>query len=344
MPADDSLLFIDTNKYLDLYRTKYGKKLLPTLGQLIDDIFITQQIVDEVFRNKLSETVAFLGKCDIPRADDFYHPLWEGMGDAKEIEDKCRQWQSALKKVQDDAIDKVSRSEDDVSVALEPLFAKARSATGGEMQKARDRKERGNPPGKKKDAIGDELNWEQLLAAFRGKRGRKRLWIISRDGDYTVEYKGRFILNCFLFEELRSARVEVFAFKDTMTAIEHFIKETGVTGSKLPVKKDAQKIKDEENRLMITSAVERAAAERIDRELQRVEDTIGILEADLNNAGTLNEDMQKVLNQTQSRIADMQTFLYDKYRSHRLPWGQWTDKVSALSERIDLIRYELQPE
>ena len=34
MLTEDALLFIDSNKYLDLYRTDKGKKLLAPLGEL----------------------------------------------------------------------------------------------------------------------------------------------------------------------------------------------------------------------------------------------------------------------------------------------------------------------
>jgi hypothetical protein len=47
------LLFIDANKYLDLYRTMTGKKLLDPLGEQAAHIFVTQQVVEEVQRNKV---------------------------------------------------------------------------------------------------------------------------------------------------------------------------------------------------------------------------------------------------------------------------------------------------
>ena len=52
----ESLLFIDANKYLDLYRTKTGKLILAALSQQADHIFVTQKVVDEVRRNKIKET------------------------------------------------------------------------------------------------------------------------------------------------------------------------------------------------------------------------------------------------------------------------------------------------
>jgi hypothetical protein len=38
MSADDALLFIDANKYLDLYRTDKSKKLLAPLGEQVDSV------------------------------------------------------------------------------------------------------------------------------------------------------------------------------------------------------------------------------------------------------------------------------------------------------------------
>jgi hypothetical protein len=54
-----------------------------------------------------------------------------------------------------DALSKISRSADDVSQRLENLFDNPISATNDEMCRARNRKETGNPPGKKGDPLGD---------------------------------------------------------------------------------------------------------------------------------------------------------------------------------------------
>lgn len=62
MSAHDNLLFIDSNKYLDLFRTDKGKKLLAPLGEQVEYIFITKQVVDEVLRNKIQVAAEFLGQ------------------------------------------------------------------------------------------------------------------------------------------------------------------------------------------------------------------------------------------------------------------------------------------
>jgi hypothetical protein len=60
MTTDDALLFIDANKYLDLYRTKTGRLSLAGIREQADHIFVTQKVVDEVKRNTIKETVNFL--------------------------------------------------------------------------------------------------------------------------------------------------------------------------------------------------------------------------------------------------------------------------------------------
>ncbi len=59
-------------------------------------------------------------------------------------------------------------------------FAKKTPETEVILNLARVRKERGNPPGKKEDYIGDELVWEILLTYCT----KDDISIISVDGDW----------------------------------------------------------------------------------------------------------------------------------------------------------------
>src|ERR1700722_2886904 len=54
------VLFIDANQYLDLYRMIRGKQLLAVLEEQKEYIFVTSQVVQEVNRNKVKVTAAFL--------------------------------------------------------------------------------------------------------------------------------------------------------------------------------------------------------------------------------------------------------------------------------------------
>jgi len=134
------------------------------------------------------------------------------------------------------------QSNDEVSAVLTPLFVKAVPHREEELQRAKQRKERGQPPGKKAGPIGDQLTWEQILARFVG---RKRLWIITRDSDYGTIYEGRGFLNQFLYEELRK---EAFLFDNVAKGIKHFAAITGVADH-LPSPEKIEEITKEEDTL-----------------------------------------------------------------------------------------------
>jgi len=140
------------------------------------------------------------------------------------------------------------QSNDEVSAVLTPLFVKAVPHREEELQRAKQRKERGQPPGKKAGPIGDQLTWEQILARFVG---RKRLWIITRDSDYGTIYEGRGFLNQFLYEELRkvSPGAEAFLFDNVAKGIKHFAAITGVKADNLPSPEKIEEITKEEDTL-----------------------------------------------------------------------------------------------
>lgn len=259
MPADDALLFIDANKYLDLYRTDKGKKLLAPLGEQVGYIFVTQQIVDEVQRNKILVAAAFLGqKCKEMKLQTFNvpdHLSGTSGGQSQGILRQMSEIGQKIEKANDEVgalalgiMEQISGSEDEVSKALAPIFAKAVLHSPEELQRARDRRELGNPPGKTTNPIGDQLTWEQILTHFKGK---KRLWIISRDGDYGTVYDGKGFLNRFLYEELCrvASAPEVYLFEDMVEGIGHFLETTGVKAEKRLTPEEAQEIEKEEKSL-----------------------------------------------------------------------------------------------
>ena len=244
MTADDALLFIDANIYLDPYRILQGKKLRAPLSQQRDHIFVTQQVVDEFTRSKTSVAVNFLStqfselKLKTFTVPD--HLFGQTEDESKTIKDKMKTISTDIEKLNqsiielgDGIIDKIRHSTDEVSTTLEPIFAVAKPHNNDELRRAQNRKELGNPPGKYKDPLGDQLNWEQILSQFKSK---SKLWIISRDGDYGSFYGDCGFLNTFLYDELRkiSPSAEAFLFKDMLGGIKDFAKTTGVKADALP--------------------------------------------------------------------------------------------------------------
>jgi hypothetical protein len=260
MTTDDTLLFIDANKYLDLYRTVRGKSILGALTEQAPYIFVTQHVVDEVNRNTVNETAAFLTTQFKPLTLKTYavhdHLFGTSQEQSQSISGRMKEIGQQIVDVNRDIaalamsiMQKVSQSQDEVSAVLAPIFAKAVPHSDAELRRARERKERGEPPGKKTDtSLGDQLNWEQMLSRFAGK---KKLWIVTRNQDYGIIYDDTGFVNRSLYEELRkvSHDAEAFLFANIPDAIQHFAKIAGVKADKLPPPKEIEEIKKEEETL-----------------------------------------------------------------------------------------------
>jgi PIN domain-containing protein len=253
----DALVFIDANSYLDLYRATKGKKLLALLREQQKHIFVTAQVVEEVQRHKLRVEALFLAdqfKKLKPRGFEVPDHLFDLTGETAsslreklgEIHEKTKQLNAALMNAAIQSLQRISRSEDEVSKALDVLFNGAIAHTPEELQRARDRKERGSPPGKKADTLGDQLTWEQLLSHCKGK---SKLWLISKDSDYCTKYDGgKMFLNPLLYQNLvrpDCPTPEVFCFDGIDEGISDFVKATGVRADKLLTPNESEEIKKE---------------------------------------------------------------------------------------------------
>jgi hypothetical protein len=250
MSAADALLFIDTNKYLDLYRLVQGKRIVIALGEQAEYIFVTQQVVDEVQRRKFDIVKSFLDEKFGPLSTIPDHLFGGDANRSSLINEQIKKVNRETDKFASELIDQVFQSQDDVSKALAPIFAKVVAHTANEFQRAKDRRERGNPPGKRSDPIGDQLTWEQILTHF-GEKRKKRLWVISKDSDYGRIYGKKQYLNPFLYDELCkiNPNAEAFMFTNTIDGIKDFAAKTGVKAIKLPTPEEAKEIKKEEKDL-----------------------------------------------------------------------------------------------
>jgi hypothetical protein len=229
MASDDVVLFIDANQYLKLYEMVAAGELLDWLEEQQAHIFISAQIVDEVLRNKLGRAqICFLDKLNeidemkahIP--NDLLGLSQDQLKEFKESLNKSRQVKNALAELANDSLHKIGLSQDNVSQRLQKLFDKAESPNHAELERARDRKERGNPPGKPKDPLGDQITWEQLLTCCKGK---KQLWIITSDSDYGIDQAEKKILNPLLMRDLRITcdnKIEIHAYKNLSHGLNGF--------------------------------------------------------------------------------------------------------------------------
>jgi PIN domain len=222
------MIFIDANSYLTLYWGEV-KKVLPRLEELRDYIFVTQQIVAEVHRKKVEVAAGF-----------FAQQVKNGKMELEQTQDLLGQ---------------VSQSKDEVSKTLAGIFSQAVEDTKDELQHARERRERGNPPGNKSDPLGDQLNWEQVLSHCQNKSG---LWIITNDGDYATKYgskhEEKMFLNAALYQDVArryepEPAPEIFCFYKIIAGLDHFAAKTGVKVEKLSSEEIEKINKEQESSL-----------------------------------------------------------------------------------------------
>jgi hypothetical protein len=250
-------LFVDANQYLDFFRLVAGKKLLDSLEEQAGYIFLSTQIVDEVLRNKV--TVAhsfFLHAFKEPSSITIPDHL---LGINDQETNKLRRQAQALRdnlkrlaSLASDAITQISLSEDETSKRLQALFARAAAPTADELQRARDRKERGNPPGKQDGPLGDQIIWEQLLPHCK-QHNITRLWVIINDRDFYTKHDKLVLLNPLLRRDLIEAcgpKIEIHCFTDLLRGLTDFGTNAGVKAEKLPTEKEAAEITTEIDSLL----------------------------------------------------------------------------------------------
>jgi len=260
MKNHNAFIFIDANQYLDLYRISKVKKVLESIQEQQDYIFVSPQVVAEVQRNKLSVSARFLTEQfnQLKAWPSMAEYLLDRSVDLKiTLEKKLQGISERMEKVRTDELEnaviqtlqRISLSEDKVSKALAVLFSKATTPTTEETHRARERKERGNPPGKGKDPLGDQLTWEQLLSYSKGK---SKIWIISRDSDYYTEHQKKKFLNPFLYEDLMRLNQqppELFWSDSIGNGIRDFVLRTRVKAKRLLTSEESQEIKKAQDAL-----------------------------------------------------------------------------------------------
>ncbi len=211
-------IFIDANGYLLFYNSrKEFQKPLELLESVKDQIFIPKQVVYEVRRNSytlferlIKEYLKYL------TYKSFQLPA-HIIADTKSIKDwnkkraqinkgldlSNRRLETLLFK----ELQSLYEFNDEVSNRLKPLFEACVQESPEELDIARLRKERGNPPGKSTDPLGDQLSWTQFLTQV--DTSESEVWIITSDRDYSISLKKKLLIHPFLFSELKKKNKKI---------------------------------------------------------------------------------------------------------------------------------------
>ena len=253
------IIFIDANQYLRFYdsNSREFKKLLKAIEEIHKNIFCTNQIKDEIDRNKLRVfTLSFngyIGQFGIKRVFLPEHleanaeekiKQWNQV--TKTLEEKISEQKKTLKNIAIEFAEKITTNKDEVSQTLAKVFVNSRECTEEQLIAARKRKEVGNPPGKINDPLGDQLSWGQLLSEANTI---DELWIISNDTDFIIEFEGKYFLNPFLVSELKKKNggVKIYCFRTLSEGLKSFSASNKI--ETLPAVDELEKIAEEEKQL-----------------------------------------------------------------------------------------------
>jgi len=208
------LVFIDTNIFLDFYRTEVeaGLSLLKHVESVLDSLILTDQVEMEFLKNRQWEIVAALKALKPPETPQVV-PAYLAESKAatgiekgqKQIKQQITRLRNRLAKVLDKPAlhDPVFRTVRLVFAHSSPLNLKSADSKQTELlDRAVRRFQRGMPPRKKGDtSIGDAINWEWIIESVKAT-GRDVI-VVSRDGDYGIMFNDKSYLNDWLTQEFR---------------------------------------------------------------------------------------------------------------------------------------------
>ncbi len=143
-------------------------------------------------------------------------------GEFKKLNDSLKQqWNE----IHQGIVEAISADRDLPTQMLSPLMKMAKPPDKTQIAAAQDRRERGNPPGKKADTLGDQLSWQQFLDAVKGN---DTAWIITRDSDYAEKVGQKLFINTFLMSELSSRGVKQVHVFDSLSEAIKSLKAAGM--------------------------------------------------------------------------------------------------------------------
>lgn len=179
-------LFIDTNIFLDFYRSNTEKlKVLDELKKNAAHIVFPRQVYNEYKRNRvlMLENILSSIKNSAPKTG-FSSSVISDFDEYKEMNRLIKEHGEKSKELQNKIKEMIEEPQKDlVFVKVEEIInlegVTILEVTDSHIEKARKRQLLGNPPGSEKFCIGDEIIWECILSGVEDD-----IVIVSRDNTY----------------------------------------------------------------------------------------------------------------------------------------------------------------
>ena len=212
----DALLFIDTNILLDFYRERksdVSMKFLEQIEACKDRLILGSQVEMEYKKNRQLVILESLGKFGTPDWGKLTTPALVSESQAADMIKKSQKEIVKQQKLISEKIQNILEkpgTHDEVYKVLQRVFKHESSLNLNRDSKrrfairrlARKRFCLGYPPRKKGDnSIGDAINWEWIIQCAIDSG--KDIVIVTRDGDYGVNYKDSWYLNDWLHQEFK---------------------------------------------------------------------------------------------------------------------------------------------
>lgn len=218
-------LFIDTNVFLDFYHLSGADiEELNKLTALLEDgsikLFVPSQLCEEFKRNrdsKIMDAMLQFRKIKFKISFPAFCKLYPEYSELQNILTELNKKHAALYEKAMDDVNNLTLKADTV---IADLFDQAVLAETDDAiyERALRRFRMGNPPGKKKSTVGDEINWECLLEKV--PHGED-IYLVSGDADYASPINSE-QFNPFLQDEWNNKKGSNVAFYTTLQA---FFKE-----------------------------------------------------------------------------------------------------------------------
>ena len=233
------LLFVDTNKWLDFYRSRTaeaGVGLAHRLDGIRDQLIITSQVEMEFKKHRQSTIIEALKTLKHPEAvlqPGLFADAKESLSlrrDIKKVEQRVNRLKARLLR----ALEKPA-AYDEVYQVFQRCYHKnddlclVRETEGKDLlrRKAFRRFLLGCPPRKRDDtSIGDAINWEWIVRC--AIKHNAEIHIVSRDSDYGVTVEEKSYINDHLLQEFRervSKKRGIFLYTRLSDALKKFAVE-----------------------------------------------------------------------------------------------------------------------
>lgn len=200
-------IFIDTNTYLSFFRLSNNdlneiKKLLHGVRSRELTIQVTSQVRDEFNRNREGVIFDALKKFRDEKVPKSYPKLMQGYPEYKSLQQKAKDFSTLRKKILRKAEEDSRKQKLEADQLINQVFQFATMIECGDeiLKSARERMDRGNPPGKN-GSYGDAINWEALLTKVPNDND---LIVISADSDFTTNLNPD-QMSQFLIDEWQSS-------------------------------------------------------------------------------------------------------------------------------------------